>query len=159
MTALSQDVAADLRRRVAELEQKLQSSSAERDEAIAQQAATAEVLQVISSSVADTTPVFDKILESCERLFNGSQMIVFLLGNDEILEIGAIRGSDPDRIERTRRLLPRAPIDNACRRVERSRRVRDAAADRGANGREPIGGNCPDVAGGPRDRVDCCQPI
>ena len=41
MTALTQDVVADLRRRVAELEQRLQSGLDERDEAIAQQAATA----------------------------------------------------------------------------------------------------------------------
>src|SRR5450432_573073 len=41
MTALPQDVVADLRRRIADLEQRLQSGLAERDKAIVQQAATA----------------------------------------------------------------------------------------------------------------------
>src|ERR1700687_1810080 len=68
MTAVLQDVVADLRRRVAELEQKLESGLAERDEAIAQQAATAEVLQVINSSPGDLAPVFDAIVEKAVRL-------------------------------------------------------------------------------------------
>ena len=41
MTALSQDVLADLKATVADLERRLRSSLAERDEAIVQQAATA----------------------------------------------------------------------------------------------------------------------
>src|SRR4030095_15601995 len=50
-------------------------------EALDHQKASAEVLQVISSSVADAQPVFEKILESSERLFEGLNVGVCLVGD------------------------------------------------------------------------------
>src|SRR6266849_713239 len=100
MTALPPDVAADLERRVAELEKKLQSALGERNDAIAREAAmgaetarlfnetqealerqtaTAEILKVIASSPSDTTPVFEAIANSAKRLLGGFSTAVFRL--------------------------------------------------------------------------------
>ncbi len=62
-------------------------------EALEQQTATAEVLEVISSSVADTKPVFDKILTSCEKLFSSSEQGIVLVGGDGFVELAAHHGS------------------------------------------------------------------
>ena len=54
----------------------------ETKEALEQQTATGEVLQVISSSVADTQPVFEKILDSCQRLIACSDLAVLTVDQD-----------------------------------------------------------------------------
>jgi GAF domain-containing protein len=104
MTALPPDVAADLRRRVAELEQKLQSGLAERDEAIAQQAATAlenarllnelragldrqtasaEILRTIASAPGDAERALQQIAETTARLFGGQSVRIRIVENDQ----------------------------------------------------------------------------
>jgi len=72
----------------------------ETKEALEQQTATAEVLQVISSSVADTTPVFEKILESCAHLFDSSEQGILLIGDDRQLHLGAHRGRTRAKLEK-----------------------------------------------------------
>ncbi len=62
-------------------------------EALEQQTATAEVLEVISGSVADARPVFDKILASCEKLFSSSEQGIVLVGDDGFVELAAHHGS------------------------------------------------------------------
>jgi signal transduction histidine kinase len=68
-------------------------------EALDQQKASAEVLQVISGSVADTEPVFDKILESCQRLFEGRHVWINLVGDDAAVHLAAYKGADRGAFE------------------------------------------------------------
>ena len=72
----------------------------ETKEALDQQRASGEVLAAISSSIADTTPVFDKILSSCERLFSGKVAGINLVSDDGLLRIGAYHGPGREELER-----------------------------------------------------------
>jgi len=72
----------------------------ETKEALEQQTATAEVLRVISGSVADTAPVFENILDSCRRLFAAEQLAVMLLREDGRVYPAAWRGSAFDDLMR-----------------------------------------------------------
>ena len=65
----------------------------ETKEALEQQQASAEVLNVISNSVSDIAPVFEKILDSCERLFATDQLAIFVVGDDDRVHTKAWRGS------------------------------------------------------------------
>ena len=59
----------------------------ETKEALDQQTATSEVLQVMSGSVSDTQPVFDKILQSCQKFFGHSQVSIALVGDDGLMHL------------------------------------------------------------------------
>jgi GAF domain-containing protein/CheY-like chemotaxis protein len=89
-------------------------------EALEQQTATAEVLRVISGSVADTAPVFDKILESCQHLFATEQLGIFLAGDDGQVHAAAWRGSALSAIVRT---FPKPLGETMTARVIDERRV------------------------------------
>src|SRR5436309_8824518 len=72
----------------------------ETKEALDQQRASGEVLAAISNSIADTQPVFDRILTSCERLFEGKLVQINLVGDDGLVRLGAYHGPARDDIER-----------------------------------------------------------
>ena len=75
-------MSAQLRESYAGLERKVEQRTAELTNALEHQTATSEVLRVISSSTADSVPVFEKILESCDRLFASNEQGILLLGDD-----------------------------------------------------------------------------
>ena len=79
----------------------------ETKEALDQQRASGEILAAISSSIADTAPVFDEIVASCERLFTGKTVAITLVGEDGLIRLGAFHGSGRDEMEK---IFP-APID------------------------------------------------
>ena len=93
-------MSAQLRDSYAGLERKVDERTAELSEALQQQKASAEVLGVISSSISDARPVFDKILHSCQRLFDGHILGVLLVGDDGMIHAaGSAGAASPERYQ------------------------------------------------------------
>jgi hypothetical protein len=95
----------------------------ETKQALERQTATAEVLQVISGSVADARPVFEKILDSCKRLIPSDGGAVLVVDDQQQVEVGAVHGDHdgmftrgyPRPIERT--VARRGSIQARCPRL------------------------------------------
>jgi len=63
----------------------------ETQEAFEQQRVSTEVMQTISTSLADVGPVFDKVMDGCEKLFSASLMNLNLVNEAGLLELTRLR--------------------------------------------------------------------
>ena len=85
----------------------------ETKEALERQRATSDVLASISGSMADTQPVFDRIVQNVRRLFGTRFAVLQLLRSDGMVEMPAIDG-DPayPAFAKLRERYPR-PLDDS----------------------------------------------
>jgi hypothetical protein len=70
MAATQDETIAAMQRTIAELRRERDAALAERNSAVEYQAATSDVLKMMSSSASDTIPVFDIILRHAMHLCN-----------------------------------------------------------------------------------------
>jgi PAS domain S-box-containing protein len=134
---------------VADLRRRLAACSAERDEALAQQAASAEILQVINRSPGDLASVFDVILEKATRIGEAKFGIVYRFDGD-VFRVEAVRDATPAFIEYLRREPPRPDPKNALGRLLQAKQpihIVDIKAESAYAQREPARVATVEIAG------------
>jgi GAF domain-containing protein len=102
MSATPDSTLADPERLIADLQRQLAERTAERDEALQRETATAEVLQVINSSPGNLAPVFDAILEKAHTLC-GAEYGGLATHDGEYFRLVAARGYPEHMVELLRR--------------------------------------------------------
>ncbi len=128
MTAHLEDVLAELRR-----------TRAERDEAIAQQAASAEVLRVINASPGDLAPVFDAITDSAMRLCGAAFGGLWLVEGDNVRAAG--KGSNLPKAYLEFLMRERVPLIHVFGRAAQDRpflQITDLSATEAYRNRLPV---------------------
>src|SRR5215467_4018774 len=133
MSVVANDTVTSLRRTIAELRQQLDERGAELNEAVKQQSATADVLQVINQSRGDLTPVFEAVLDKALGLC-GAAFGILRTYDGARLHVAAFRGAPPAYAEHLRRAPPSVGLapDNALVRLLRGEpvvHIADAAED------------------------------
>jgi two-component system NtrC family sensor kinase len=93
---------------VADLQEQLDRQTRELADAREQQAATSEILRVISSSPTDVQPVFDTIVRSAVRLCDG---VIGALNtfDGELTHVAAVHNYTPEALAAVQRMYPMRP--------------------------------------------------
>jgi hypothetical protein len=94
--------------RVHDLEKRLAEALQREAEAQEQQAATAEMLRVISQSPTDVQPVFDTIAANALRLCVAPASGVYRF-DGELIQVVALRNIDPGGVDAVRQAYPMPP--------------------------------------------------
>ena len=132
---------AQLRESYAGLERKVEERTAELQQALEQQTATADILRVISGSPTDTQPVFDAILESATRLCEAQTGILFRY-EDGVYHPLALRIPDPRNAALfAKPLRPSADSMSGLGRIRRELRavhIPDLMNDPAYDARDPV---------------------
>ncbi len=132
MASVGNDELAELKVANAALTAKLAARTAELDrrdreysEVLAQQAASAEVLQVINESAGDLTPVFDSILEKAMRLGEAAFGSLFTYDGERFLT--AVHRNVPAAYAQYREQTPPIPLPGStfARALETRRTLQD----------------------------------
>jgi two-component system NtrC family sensor kinase len=132
MSATPDSTLANPEQLIADLQRQLAECKAERDEALEQQTATAEILRVISCSPADLKPTFEAIATAARTLTDATigSVVTF---DGKLMHVAALAGFTPGEVEKIRGLFP-IPADHgtATGRAILTRQVthiEDLAAD------------------------------
>jgi GAF domain-containing protein len=122
----------------------------ERDEALEQQKATAEVLRVISGSPGELKPVFKAILENAARLCEASIATLWLYEQGGFRAAAVHGGTKEWAAERMRGALLRPGPGTGLARVAKTKRVvhiKDMKAEKAYSDDEPVFVEDVDLAG------------
>jgi hypothetical protein len=123
-----------------DLEEKLARTQRELSEALEQQAATSEVLRIISSSPGELEPVFQTMLENATRICEANFGVLFRF-KDDAVEAAAMLGVPPAFSEFWQRAPHRPGRQTALGRVVETRQmvhIVDVTADPAYIEREPV---------------------